>query len=294
MSTHPLDQAAARLAAMDPAQRKQLLATARTESADASRNSWFLRPRPTDTPRMRLFCFPYAGSGASVFRTWSSHLPNDIEVVGIQLPGREWRIQEPPARRLAELLPRLTEAIAPLTKVPFAFFGHSMGALVAFELTRYLRRNELTQPDQLFLSAFRAPHLPNPNIRIYHLPDEVIKTVLLKEGTPEEVIRNDELMKALLPTLRADFEVCDTYDFATEAPVAIPMHIYGGAQDVRVDRDDLEQWRSLAGSHFDLTILPGSHFFLHAAQDLLLKHLSTHLSTQPPHFNPLHTEGAVA
>ncbi|MFH5232881.1 thioesterase II family protein [Antrihabitans spumae] len=226
---------------------------------------------------LRLFCFSYAGGGSTIFRSWNERFAGHVEVCAVQLPGRESRAGQPAYRRLSSLIDDLHVAIEPLLDRPFALFGHSMGALVAFELARQLRRAGGPQPEQLLLSAFRAPQLPNPNIRIFHLPDEVLKTVLAKDGTPQEVLQNDELMKALLPTLRADFEVCETYDYVDEAPLAVPMAVFGGLHDVRVGRADLELWSAQAGADFDLTMLPGSHFFIHSAQDLLLAQLSTRL-----------------
>jgi surfactin synthase thioesterase subunit len=148
-----------------------------------------------------------------------------------------------------------------------------MGALVAFELARRLRSRGQPEPVHMFLAAFRAPQLPNPNIKIYHLPDEVLMTVLLKEGTPVQVLSNNELMRALLPTLRADFELCDTYEYRVEPPLRMPVSVFGGHQDVRVSRSDLEPWRLQAAGPFRLAMIPGSHFFLHSAQDLLLSEL---------------------
>lgn len=272
----------ARLAQMAPEQRQQLLSavrSSRTVSALVDPSPWFLRFEAQAQPEQRLFCFSYAGGGASVFRGWHHLIGERIDLCAVQLPGRECRATEPAVRRLEDLLPQLADVIAPLCDVPFAFFGHSMGALVAFELARLLRRRGMAQPAQLLLSAFRAPQLPNPNIRIYHLPDEVLKTVLLKEGTPQEVLRNDELMKVLLPTLRADFELCDTYAYRPETALDIPIHAFGGHQDVRVGREDLQAWDQQAGNTFDLTMLPGSHFFLHSAKHLLVDAVNSTLTT---------------
>lgn len=239
---------------------------------------WFVRHGCAD-PALRLFCFPYAGSGASIFRAWANRLPGDVEVCAIQLPGRESRAAEPAHKRLVALVPDLQVAIAPLLDRPFVLFGHSMGALVAFELARQLRQAGAPQPERLCLAAFRAPQLPNPNIRIYHLPDEVLKSVLAKDGTPREVLDDDELMRAWLPLLRADVELCDTYRYAPEPPLAMPVSVFGGTHDMRVGRADLEQWKVQAGNEFGLTMLPGSHFFLRDSVDLLLAHLSTELQS---------------
>lgn len=267
----------ARLANLSPERRAQLAERLRRDRSHAPAGpAWFVRHGSAD-PALRLFCFSYAGGGTTVFRGWGDHLPDQVEVCAVQLPGRESRAAEPSYRRLVPLVADLHTAIAPLLDRPFALFGHSMGALVAFELARQLRRAGAPQPERLFLAAFRAPQLPNPNIRIYHLPDEVLKTVLAKEGTPQDVLDNDELMRALLPTLRADFELCDTYEYLPEAPLSVPVSVFGGQHDVRVGRADLDQWKVQAGNGFGLTMLPGSHFFIHGSQDLLLAQLTSEL-----------------
>ncbi|MGA4838169.1 thioesterase II family protein [Streptomyces sp. G45] len=255
----------------------------RPEGTRSTGTSWFVRhasgsARPEGgTPVLRLFCFPYAGGGSAAYREWSDHLPAGVDVLAAQLPGRESRLGEPAARRLDHLIDGLYEAILPRLDVPYAFFGHSMGALIAFELTRRLRRAGARRPERLLLAAFRAPQLPSPHIRIHHLPDEVLKTVLRKEGTPAPVLDNDELMRALLPMLRADLEVCETYRYRDERPLALPLTVFGGHQDVRVSRTDLGLWRAQAGGPFRVAMLPGTHFFLHSAQDLLLAEVSREL-----------------
>lgn len=265
------------LTQLPPEQRLELAERLRRgRAAGPAEGAWFVRHGSTD-PALRLFCFSYAGGGTALFRRWSELLPAGVEVCAIQLPGREARAAEPPYRRLRALIADLEPALTALLDRPFALFGHSMGALVAFELARQLRRAGAPQPQRLLLAAFRAPQLPNPNIRIYHLPDEVLKTVLAKEGTPQGVLDNDEIMGALLPTLRADFELCDTYEYIPEAPLAVPMSVYGGTQDVRVGRTDLEEWNAQAGGEFELTMIPGPHFFIHSNQDLLLTRLSAAL-----------------
>jgi len=280
LATHQLR---ARLEDLGPAARAELVErlrraqpTTRTPSS-----SWFVRAGSGE-PSLRLFCFSFAGSGASVFRSWSEHLPDGVEVCAVQLPGRETRVAEAPYQRMGPLVADLHAAIEGLLDRPFALFGHSMGALVAFELARRLRIVGAPQPRQLFVSAFRAPQLPNPNIRIFHLPDEVLKTVLLKDGTPLDVVRNDELIKAILPTLRADFEVCETYDYTAAPALTMPISVFGGLQDIRVRQPDLAQWEMQAGADFSLTMLPGGHFFINSAQVALLEQLSRELHRQIP------------
>jgi surfactin synthase thioesterase subunit len=238
---------------------------------------WIVRYQPNEQARLRLFCFPYAGGGASVFRQWSAALPAEVEVFGIQLPGREYRISEVAYTRMPPLLETLSEAMIPYLDRPFAFYGHSMGALISFALARHLRMTRKKYPARLYLSAYRAAHLPNPNIKIYHLPSEVFKVVLRADGIPEMILQNEELMQAMLPTLRADFELCDTYEYQDEPPLECPLVVYGGLEDVRVSVAELEAWHIHSSVACNLSMFPGSHFFLHSAQDLLLATLSQDL-----------------
>lgn len=261
------DGVALRIAALQPQQRAALVERLRRGS---TRPGWVVRFQPEPEADLRLFCFAYAGGGASIFRTWAGGLPSGIEVCAVQLPGHESRIREPAHRRIRPLVEALAQAIEPELDRPFAFFGHSMGALVAFELARELRRTGRPQPAALSLAAFRAPQMPNPNIRIHHLPDEMFTVVLRSEGVPETVLQNAELMAALLPTLRADFELCDTYEYTPQARLTCPISIFGGLDDVRVGSGDLDGWQLHTSGPSSVALLPGSHFFLHSAQDALL------------------------
>lgn len=236
----------------------------------AEQDRWTVRYRSDPDATVRLFCFSHAGGGASMYRSWPAGLPASVEVWGVQLPGRESRVGEPPYRQMATLTAALVAALSPHLDKPFVFFGHSMGALVAFELTRELRRAGLPQPARLFLAAFRAPQLPSPNVKIHHWPDEVLKVVLQRDGTPEEVLRNDELMRALLPTLRGDLEVCDTYEYTKQDPLACPLKVFGGLEDVRVRPDALPGWAEHTSAEFSVSMFPGTHFFPHSARQSLL------------------------
>jgi surfactin synthase thioesterase subunit len=266
-----------RVAALPPRKRAELLRRLRVRQPTTV-DTWIARYRPNPEAELRLFCFPYAGGGASVFRAWSEVLPSNVEVCAVQPPGRETRIGELAFKRMDPLIADLVEAIEPLLDRPFVFYGHSMGALVAFELTRHLRREGKPQPERLLLAAFRAPQLPNPNIKIYHLPDEVLKVVLSKDGTPQRILQNDELMKVMLPTLRADFELCDTYEYRAEAPLGCPISVFGGLEDVRISASDLDGWRAHSEVACSFTRLPGGHFFVHSAQDLLLAAIAEELA----------------
>lgn len=278
-----------RIAALPPGKQAMLLQRLKQKtgqsvsdppSLQASSDGWIVRYRQNAQASLRLFCFSYAGGGASVFRSWTDTLPSGVEVCCIQLPGHEYRLGEPAYTRLAPLVETLADAIYPYLDRPFAFFGHSMGALVSFELARQLRRTHDKHPVRLCLAAYRAPQLANPNIKIYHLPSEVFKVVLRADGIPEKILQNEELMQAMLPTLRADFELCDTYRFTEEPPLECPFSIFGGLEDIRVGAADLAEWRIHSSVASNLSMLPGSHFFLHSAQDLLLTAIAQDLALQ--------------
>jgi medium-chain acyl-[acyl-carrier-protein] hydrolase len=237
-------------------------------------SAWVQRYHPNDQARLRLFCFPYAGGRASIFRPWTDGLPSEIEVCSIQLPGREERLREPPYKRLGPLVEALVAAMVPYLDRPFAFYGHSMGALISFEVARLLRKEYDRHPVALHLAAFRAPQLPNPNIKIYHLPTEVFKVVLRADGIPETILQSDELMQLMLPTLRADYEVCDTYEYREETALSCPFFLYCGQEDVRIREADMLGWPVHTLGESRMTMVPGSHLFLHVAQDMLLPEIT--------------------
>ena len=225
-----------------------------------------------------MFCFPYAGTGAAIFRVWPDGLPADVEVCPVQFPGRGTRLKETPFTRLSPLVEALAEALFPLLDKPFALFGHSMGALVGFELARRLRRQSGVRPVRLFVSAARAPQLPPRDRPIHALPErEFIAELRRLSGTPGELLEDVEFMRIMLPVLRADFAVCETYVHSTEAPLDCSISTFGGLQDQRVSRRDLEAWRDQTSASFSLRMFSGDHFFLNTTQPLLLQALSQDL-----------------
>jgi medium-chain acyl-[acyl-carrier-protein] hydrolase len=207
-------------------------------------------------------------------------LPADVEVCPVQLPGRGTRLTEPPFTQLSRLVQALAEALFPLLDKPFAFFGHSLGALVSFELARQLRRlhGVGVQPVHLFVSADRAPQIPYRDLPIHSLPEGQFLVELRRlKGTPREALEDEELMQSMLPVLRADFAVYETYVFSTEPPLNCPISTYGGLQDHKVSRGDLEAWRDQTSVSFSLRMFPGDHFFLNTTQPVLLRVLSQEL-----------------
>lgn len=228
-----------------------------------STNAWLTCPRPNPAAAVRLFCFPYSGAAASIYYPWADQLPASIEVCPVQLPGHGTRLQEPLATRLAPQVEALAAGLAPAFDRPFAFFGHSMGALLSFELARYLRWQGRPGPTHLFVSGHGAPHLPDRNPPLHALPDDQF-VVKLRElnGTPEEVLHHQELLQLLIPVLRADFAVCETYVYQPEPPLNCPISAYGGLGDGYVNREELAAWREQTTGSFSLRMFPGDHFYL--------------------------------
>lgn len=246
----------------------------------ATSDPWTVYARPNPQARLRLFCFPYAGGSASIYRSWSAQLPAEVALYPIQIPGRETRLLEQPFTQIDALIPALAQALRPHLGMPFAFFGHSMGALVSFELARYLRDSRAPTPIHLFASGRRAPQIPSADPPIYHLPEaEFLAEVRRYNGTPDDVLENAELMQVVLPALRADFTLLETYAYRPGEPLACAISAFGGLDDHRVSQEALTAWREQTRGAFRMRMLEGDHFFLHSARDQLLGYLSEDLST---------------
>jgi surfactin synthase thioesterase subunit len=249
-----------------------------TITAALSSTPWLAGVKPNPGASIRLFCFPYAGGGTMIFRTWQSGLPSEVEVCPVQLPGRGRRIKEAPCTNVHTLVQELAQGLFPFLSRPFAFFGHSMGATISFELARYLRREHHLMPEHLFISGRRAPHIPATHTHTYNLPEpEFLVALRDLKGTPREALEHPELMELMLPMLRADFELSETYVYLNSPLLDCPMSIYGGRQDDEVRREHLEAWGELTTGEVSLQMFPGDHFFVNTSQTALLRALSQEL-----------------
>ena len=234
--------------------------------SERTRSGWLARSGEKPKATMRLFCFPYAGGTTHTYRPWQGLLPEWIDVTPVQLPGRGERLSQPPFHRLSQIVEALARELMPYFDKPFAFFGHSMGALIGLELTRCLRRNGKTMPSHLFVSGRRAPQLPDRIAPTWDLPErEFIERVRQLNGTPKEVLDHPELMQLMIPLLRADFAVCETYQHQVEPPLKCPLTVFGGVGDVEVPSEHLTPWREHTSSTYKLHMLPGDHFFVQTA-----------------------------
>jgi len=241
-------------------------------------SSWFIRPKSNTHARLRLFCFPYAGGSASIFHTWANALPKDVEVCPVQLPGRANRLKEAPYDRIEPLIETLVQALQPELDLPCVLFGHSLGALISFELGRALSAIGCA-PLHLFVSARHAPHLPDPIPSIHDFPEEAfIDGIKHFNGTPGEILRHQELLELFLPMLRADFSINGTYRYSAGPLLTCPITAFGGLQDAIIDRSLIEPWREQTSAAFTLRMFPGDHFFLHSCRPVLLQAISWDLN----------------
>lgn len=213
--------------------------------------------------RIRLFCFPYAGGSAHIFRGWQDHFPCEVEVCPVDIAGRGTQFRKPLLRNLPSMVHSTMDSLLPEITGPFALFGHSMGALICFEIARELRRRGEMGPLHLLVSGCKAPQIEDRGPPRHNLPDaEFIAELRRLEGTPDEVLNNPELMSLVLPLLRSDFELVHTYQYRFEPPLSCPITAYGGLNDQDVTMEDLYSWRAQTSSNFSLKMFQGNHFFI--------------------------------
>lgn len=237
-------------------------------------SKWFACPRSKPQAATRLFFLPYAGGGPAVFTGWCAELPAHIEGQVVHYPGRGSRFNEDAVTGMPRMVDELANAIQPWLDRPFAFFGHSMGGLIAYELAHLLRARSLPTPDLLFVSACGAPHLPDPNPKIHQLPDDEFLSELDQlNGIPAE-LKHPEAMDLLLPVVRADFQLIETYVYnPARPPLDFPILALGALDDPRISRERIEGWAAHTASAFTARYFPGGHFFIHHARQPILEFL---------------------
>ncbi|MBD3225124.1 MAG: alpha/beta fold hydrolase [Caldithrix sp.] len=246
------------------------------------RDQWVVLPKANASASLRLICLPFAGGTSNAFRNWTRYLPDSIELCAVELPGRGHRLSETLFRHIDPLIEQTARGIKSYLNKPFVIFGHSMGALTGFELTHHLLKEFALQPIHLFVSGRGAPHLPSREQPIHRLPDaEFVNKIRNYNGTPKEVIEHDELMDIMKPILRADFQVCETYEYTNQyAPFNHPITVFGGLKDSSTTREDLQAWKQYTHSFFNLRMFPGDHFYLQDSEvqviETILRDISSH------------------
>lgn len=224
----------------------------------------FVRIGRPAKPRARLLVFHYAGGSASLFRPWAQQLPDDLEILAGELPGRAARFNEPPLREVSLAV----EMFANETRhwscdVPYVFFGHSLGALVAYELAHFNRRHALITPRMLVVSGKKAPHMPRIDPTLADLPREEFKQRLREyDGTPDEILQNAEFVDLLLPMLRCDFAMVENYSYTPRDAIECPIFALGGRSDRWVSEEEIRGWQFHTASDFGWSMLDGGHFFI--------------------------------
>ncbi|MGW4393668.1 thioesterase II family protein [Amycolatopsis nivea] len=232
--------------------------------APAPASGRWLRPPPDAGARSatRLFCFHHAGGSAAVFRDWRGLLPQSVEPVAVQLPGRADRLRERPYARMADLVDVLAEVVVPHTSRPYAFYGLSMGAKVCWALAHRLRADGVPQPRALFLACAAAPDVPEGRDDWADVPDEELVTYLREMGgTPPELFRHPDLLASLLPALRADLALVDGFRFEPGEPLEAPIRAFAGTDDVEGAPERMLGWQRQTRGSFRLDPVAGGHFF---------------------------------
>lgn len=237
-------------------------------------NNLFYIPKKLTSPNLRLFCFPFAGGSATAFHPWTSSLPVGVELCAIQLPGRGMRFKDKPYVRMGDLITDLENSISCLLDKPFIFYGHSMGSIIVFELIRKMIENNRSMPKHIVVSGRRAPQIGYNEPQIHKLSEsDFIAKLKEYNGTPQEIYENKELLDLVLPILRTDFEMLETWEYIEKDPFSIPLSVCGGVEDDRAPRDMLEAWGAHTTASFDCQMFKGGHFFLETDKEEFLKYL---------------------
>lgn len=235
----------------------------KTSSAVHSDLLWFEPVSQTDRPALRLFCVPYAGGSADLYRTWQRWFPPQIEICLVHLPGRGKRLRERAFTSAIPLVNAIADRMLWEANVPYALYGHSMGALLSFELARELFRRRGPGPEHLFVSGRNAPQRPRSESATFALPhDQFISELRTLDGTPREVLDNPELMELFIPLLRADFEIVETYEYQPGEQLSCPITVYGGFQDKHVPIAGCQAWQQETSAACTVRMVNGDHFFI--------------------------------
>lgn len=229
-------------------------------------NKWFITFKQQKNAYMRIFCFHYGGGSASIFRKWSKDILEEAELVAIQLPGREERFSEPLVNNISQVIDNLILNFKQYSDKPFILFGHSIGALIAFEFARILEKRKLVQTKHLIVSGTKAPQIPLKKQPIHNLPKAQFITELKKyNGIPDYIIEDDELISTFIPTIRADFSISETYNYLSAKLLSCPITALGGLNDNSFDSKDLIKWQKQTSNSFTHKFLPGDHFFINTS-----------------------------
>jgi surfactin synthase thioesterase subunit/acyl carrier protein len=257
------------------------------KSVKQFKNDWIAYHRPNPTARLRLFCFHYLGGSASVFREWSDTLlPSDIEICPVQLPGREERFREQPFTEFIPLIETLGQALSSYLDKPFAFYGHSLGTFICFELAHLLRQQYGLSPMHLFVGGLQAPHAHFSKFKTRYSSSEQILNYLLNiSEIPQSILDDQSLFEKFTLLFKADAQLLSKYIYSKKELLVCPISAFGGTDDPVVSREELSQWYLHTSGTFKLQMLPGKHMFLKSSQKLLVEAISQELMTHLSHIS---------
>jgi medium-chain acyl-[acyl-carrier-protein] hydrolase len=234
-----------------------------TGSAVNSNLAWFDHLSRTQAPSLRLFCFPYAGGSSEIYRSWQRWFPEQVDLCLVHLPGRGKHMSKPAFTQTVPLVSAIVERIIPEINVPYALYGHSMGATISFEVIRELSSRRCAGPQHLFVSGHRAPQWPRTEPATFHLPhNEFVAELKRLNGTPTEVLDNPELMELFIDLLRADFQMVETYQYHPKEQLSCPITVYGGLDDQCVTQESCRAWQEQTSARCRVTMVKGDHFFI--------------------------------
>jgi len=235
-------------------------------------NPWLICYQKKPAAVLRMFCFHYAGGSASAYRDWANKLPTNVELIGIQLPGREGRYHETYITYFRQLVTCLVEATRPVLDKPYVVFGHSMGSLIGFEWIRELKQVGLRAPHLFFAAGRQAPQFADDDPFISALPEPEFIEELLKDyaETLANVLEHKELREVFIPQLRADFALCEDYRYLERVKLDCPIVAYAGEGEHKITEQKLSGWKDHTSMSFKSRRFSGGHFFVHGAEDVLL------------------------
>lgn len=228
--------------------------------------------------KIRLFVFPFVGGRASLFRNWEDYLSKQVEICCLQLPGREERYYEKPYVHINECLQELSENFQKFIELPYVFFGHSMGSLFCYEISRFLESMNVPLPLHVFLSGARPPRKFIMDSCISQLNDDDLVDELKKyNGIPEDILNEKDYIKIFLPIIRADLLIMESYNFNNNYRFSMPLTVFGGESDSAVDCKELKEWNDFTRAYCRIFILPGDHFFIFSEKIKILSEINREL-----------------
>tara|TARA_B100000614_G_scaffold254860_1_gene270928 strand:- start:132 stop:878 length:747 start_codon:yes stop_codon:yes gene_type:complete len=224
---------------------------------------WYLEYKKNPHAAMRLFCFHHSGGGASAFFPWLDKLSSSIEMIAIQLPGRENRFSEPLTNNLQHIITSLREGFELYKEKPFFTFGHSLGGLISFEFIKSIHQFYSLYPRCMIISATKAAHMPFRMKPLSSLDDETLKKeVQTYNGIEESILENDELLELFLPIIRSDFSIYESYHPKDSTPLPCDILVFSGCEDSSVNAEEIQGWAAYTTGKFEHTPFPGGHFFI--------------------------------